>query len=370
MLFVQHTRKTYPGFQMWTIASFLGFFAFILLSLQGRFPEFLTIIVANTILIGSTLVMVHGLEVFAGKSPKLGIYIALIILMIVSLVYFTYFSPNLRGRIITMSGIYIIIFGICFFLAYRDIPLLLQSSNWLLVLIFGSLVCLNVLRITGTLLSDINTKSLLAPSPIQGLTFIIALSGTILTYVGLIVLNSHRIERDLLVAIDRSKKAEETLKALSFTDDLTGLYNRRGFFILAEQGLKTAQRTGKEMLLIYGDLDNLKGINDTFGHKEGDQALTDTAQLLKDTFRESDIIARMGGDEFVILAMNSLESSAEKLITRFKQILNVYHLQTKRPYRISISFGFSSFDPLNPCSVDVLIAQADKFMYENKQMKG
>ena len=116
LLFVQHTRKTYPGFQMWTIASFLGFFAFILLSLQGLLLDFFTIIVANTILIGSVLVMAHGLEVFAEKSPKLGAYIALIILMIVSLIYFTYFSPNLAGRIITISSIYTIIFCLCFLL--------------------------------------------------------------------------------------------------------------------------------------------------------------------------------------------------------------------------------------------------------------
>ena len=125
------------------------------------------------------------------------------------------------------------------------------------------------------------------------------------------------------------KRAEEALKTLSIKDDLTGLYNRRGFFALAEQGLKTAQRMGTEMLLIYGDLDNLKEINDTFGHKEGDQALMDISQILKETFRESDIIARIGGDEFVMLAMNSFETSAEKLINRFEQVLNDHHLQTK-----------------------------------------
>ena len=165
------------------------------------------------------------------------------------------------------------------------------------------------------------------------------------------------------------KKAEEALKTLSLEDELTGLFNRRGFFTLAEQGLKTAQRMGTEMLLIFGDLDNLKGINDTFGHKEGDQALVDTSQILKETFRESDIIARIGGDEFVILAMNSFETSAEKLISRFEQVLNDYPLQTKRSYTLSLSLGIACFNHNNPCSIDVLLAQADKIMYENKQNK-
>ena len=172
-----------------------------------------------------------------------------------------------------------------------------------------------------------------------------------------------------MVTIDRRKKAEEALETLSLKDDLTGLYNRRGFFILAEQGLKAAQRMGKEMLLIFGDLDNLKGINDTFGHREGDQALVDTSEILKETFRESDIIARIGGDEFVVLAMNSPEASAEKLINRFKQVLKDHHFKAERPHKISMSLGIACFDPLNPCSTDALLAQADKFMYENKQKR-
>jgi diguanylate cyclase (GGDEF)-like protein len=176
--------------------------------------------------------------------------------------------------------------------------------------------------------------------------------------------------RELRVEIAERKRAEEALKTLSLRDDLTGLYNRRGFFTLAEQGLKSAQRMGTEMWLIFGDLDNLKRINDTFGHKEGDQALKDISQILRETFRESDIIARNGGDEFVVLAMKSLETSAEKLINRFGQVLNNHNLQTKRPHKLSMTFGIACFNPQNPCSIDVLLAQADKLMYENKQKKG
>ncbi len=176
--------------------------------------------------------------------------------------------------------------------------------------------------------------------------------------------------RELRVEITERKRAEEALKTLSLKDDLTGLYNRRGFFALAEQGLKSAQRMGTEMLLIFGDLDNLKGINDTFGHKEGDQALVDVSQILRESFRESDIIARNGGDEFAILAMKSSETSAEKLINRFEQVLNNHHLQTKRSHKLSMTFGIACYYPQNPCSIDTLLAQADKLMYEDKQKKG
>lgn len=165
------------------------------------------------------------------------------------------------------------------------------------------------------------------------------------------------------------KLAEEALRTLSLKDDLTGLYNRRGFFTLAEQGLKTAQRMGIEMLLIFGDLDKLKKINDTLGHKEGDQALKDISQILKETFRESDIIARIGGDEFVILAINSLETTAEKLINRFETILLDHPLQRERPFALSLSLGVACFDPQNPSSIEVMLSQADAMMYENKKKR-
>jgi diguanylate cyclase (GGDEF)-like protein len=174
---------------------------------------------------------------------------------------------------------------------------------------------------------------------------------------------------ELQNALAEVQEGAEALKTLSLKDDLTSLFNRRGFFTLAEQGLKTAQRMGTEMMLIFGDLDNLKRINDTLGHSEGDQALVDLSQMLKETFRESDIIARIGGDEFVILAMNNFKLSANKLINRFEQGLNDHPLQTKRLHRLSMSFGTACFNPQNPCSTDVLLAQADKMMYENKQKR-
>ena len=123
------------------------------------------------------------------------------------------------------------------------------------------------------------------------------------------------------------------------------------------------------MLLIYGDLDNLKEINDNYGHKEGDQALMDISHILKENFRESDIIARIGGDEFVILAMNDIENSAEILTKRFEKILNNHDFQKKRPHTLSMSLGIVNFDPQNPRSMDDLLAQADKMMYASKQQR-
>jgi len=165
---------------------------------------------------------------------------------------------------------------------------------------------------------------------------------------------------------DRQRVLEE-LRALSLSDELTGLYNRRGFFILAEQQIKIAARTRRGMLLVSADLDGLKGINDRFGHHEGDRALVDAAQILQQSFRESDIISRIGGDEFVVLVTEKPEINPDVLSRRLKENLEVFNRRMKRPYPFYISMGVATFDPQNPVSLNELLVQADKSMYRNKK---
>lgn len=165
------------------------------------------------------------------------------------------------------------------------------------------------------------------------------------------------------------KLLEEKLSILSIMDDLTGLYNRRGFFFLAEQQLKVAERTGKKMLVFFADVDGLKSINDTFGHREGDKALLEMASILKETFRESDIIGRMGGDEFAVAAFNAVDENAAVLGSRLEDSIARYNHMEKRKYHLSLSVGVVCFDPENPRLLDELIAEADKLMYEKKKGK-
>jgi len=166
----------------------------------------------------------------------------------------------------------------------------------------------------------------------------------------------------------RDHKGEETLLALSLTDELTGLYNRRRFFVLAEQYLKVAIRTRKRSLLLYIDMDDLKWINDQCGHNEGDQALIHLSQILKKTFRESDIIARIGGDEFVVLLESDVEND-ELLITRLYENIKDCNAKGSQSYKLSISVGAAPFDPENPISIDELLSKADTLMYAQKRKR-
>jgi diguanylate cyclase (GGDEF)-like protein/PAS domain S-box-containing protein len=176
------------------------------------------------------------------------------------------------------------------------------------------------------------------------------------------------VSSQVALTIER-KRAEDDLRSLSITDDLTGIYNRRGFILLAEQQVKQAHRMKRCMYLVFTDMDGLKNINDTFGHPEGDLALIELAGVLAETFREADILSRYGGDEFVILALDASGDDASALIARLQQVLDAHNARPGRRYKLSISIGVTRYDPEVPCSVNDLIIQADRLMYQHKQTR-
>jgi diguanylate cyclase (GGDEF)-like protein len=169
--------------------------------------------------------------------------------------------------------------------------------------------------------------------------------------------------------ITARKQMEEKLKNLSLTDELTGLYNRRGFFTLIEHHFKLAKRQNRRLLLLYADLDNLKEINDAFGHQEGDRMLTDAATILKSTYRESDIVARIGGDEFVVFPVGSSEDNVEVVKSRLQKNIDTYNAKWELSHKMSMSVGISCYDPVSRQSVDEVLAEADRLMYSCKKNK-
>lgn len=175
----------------------------------------------------------------------------------------------------------------------------------------------------------------------------------------------------ILTDITERKGMEQEIRALSLTDDLTGLANRRGFTALAKQQLKMAVRMNRRAILFFLDLDDLKAINDNYGHRKGDQALVDIANLLKRNFRESDVLARYGGDEFVVLALEEVETEPNNIINRLQAKLNAYNARAEleKSFKLFFSIGQVTFDPDFPAPIEDLLARADLLMYENKKAK-
>jgi len=174
--------------------------------------------------------------------------------------------------------------------------------------------------------------------------------------------------RAIRYAIERHRM-QMTLLGLALIDELTGLYNRRGFLTLADHHLKLTQRTMRGLWLLLADLDHLKQINDTFTHQEGDRALLKTAEILRKTFRDSDIIARLGGDEFAVLVVHASDISAQIITTRLQQNLAHYNAQKDHAYELSVSFGVAHFDPASPVSLDELMTRADTALYGQKRSR-
>jgi diguanylate cyclase (GGDEF)-like protein len=159
---------------------------------------------------------------------------------------------------------------------------------------------------------------------------------------------------------------DRELRNLALTDDLTCLYNRRGFFAAATQQLKLAQRNAQNLLLLFCDVDNFKKINDTYGHREGDLALIRTADALEQSFRGSDILSRLGGDEFVVLALETANQTEEVLLRRLEKNLKKSNATESR-YQLSLCVGVARFDPKRAITLGELMAQADEAMYEQKR---
>lgn len=182
--------------------------------------------------------------------------------------------------------------------------------------------------------------------------------------------NNNNVVRIAVFGMDitERRKMEKKLEAIALTDQLTGLYNRRGFINLATLQLKLSKRSKRKMLLFFIDLDGMKWINDNMGHEEGDKSLISSARILNQTFRESDIISRIGGDEFAVLAVDADEKTAETLLARFHKFINYSNSRKTRKYKLSISIGFAVCDPHYACSLDELMSKADIAMYENKKI--
>jgi diguanylate cyclase (GGDEF)-like protein/PAS domain S-box-containing protein len=198
----------------------------------------------------------------------------------------------------------------------------------------------------------------------DGSTYPQDLSLTLLPHGGLVA-----VTRD----ISERKAAEERLLRLSVRDELTSLYNRRGFLEQSENVLRLSARQGVPCALLYGDLDSFKSVNDCFGHDVGDSALKTTAWILTNTFRETDLVARLGGDEFTILAIDVRPPDIALILERIDQAMarsnTARAVDPGQAWHLGISLGVAYFDPQKPVDVESLLRSADSAQYDTKRAR-
>ena len=170
---------------------------------------------------------------------------------------------------------------------------------------------------------------------------------------------------------NQNEKLEETNLDLSFkstTDELTGLYNRRGFMNFAQKSLDLAAVTKKTGAIFFFDMDGLKDINDTWGHKAGDLAIQSTGEVLKEAFHKSDLIGHLSGDEFVVLAMGFAKENLEKFRERIDILFRQKRYEKNLPFAISASLGVAEYDAEHT-DLQKLLMEADQEMYKEKKIK-
>jgi diguanylate cyclase (GGDEF)-like protein len=173
----------------------------------------------------------------------------------------------------------------------------------------------------------------------------------------------------LIVLVARKINAlEGALREMSFADDLTGLHNRRSFYLLGEQALRTARRDAAPLAVFFFDADGLKTINDTLGHDAGSELLRDIARLLRTTFRRSDVVARLGGDEFALVAYGP-DAELAPALRRLDDATTAANTAGGKPYPISFSAGGATIVAQDHESFAELVDRADAAMYRDKQQR-
>lgn len=164
-------------------------------------------------------------------------------------------------------------------------------------------------------------------------------------------------------------KQIEQLSYQSFIDELTGLYNRRGFLAVAQHQFESARREKRNLAIIFADMDGLKMINDSLGHAAGDSSIKDLAEILKTSLRSEDVVARIGGDEFVVLTTIEENEDSESLIARLKDEIAQFNQENQKSHSIEASFGFSVIKPDDKVDLADVVRRADMEMYREKRRR-
>jgi diguanylate cyclase (GGDEF)-like protein len=164
-------------------------------------------------------------------------------------------------------------------------------------------------------------------------------------------------------------RAQNDLLRLSTRDELTGMLNRRGFFMTAEPVARGAERLGKTFVVFFADLDGLKAINDAHGHQAGDEAIRDAAWILAHAFRSADILARIGGDEFAIFAPDAPPETIEIMLRRVAKWQDERNREPGREFSVSLSLGGVAWTPSEPRTLEMMLSEADMAAYTAKRRR-
>ena len=356
--YVRFTRRVYPGFGYWTLMQWMWMTGFVLLSLRDKIPDWASIPLANVLICGTYVMLLCGLRRFfdRGTVYRHGEWgLALLTALAFGWFYLVNESTNARSLIVTT-----------FYLAisWQTFALLFSLPHWRhsaalvsLMSALGLLTLLNLLRFGFLLFNLAQTDSHLHHDPSMAAMTLFLPMVSIFMVFSYIQLTYERTELDL-------KQAEQRAQELARRDVLTNTWNRRHAEETAQREVTRARRGGQPLSLILLDIDHFKSINDCYGHLVGDEALKAVAAECQQTVRAEDVVARWGGEEFLILLPDTGLQGASELAERLRHALSLLIIDVadqQPPPRITASLGVVCLSPDE--SFEELVARADKALY-------
>jgi diguanylate cyclase (GGDEF)-like protein len=359
MIFIWRTNKTYAGFEHWTFANIMLSAGFSFLSLRGLVPDFYSVFLGNLLCLGSVLLSFKGSRKFLGLDECRRFSFVVVILQILSLIYFIYVNDSLNGRIVTSSALLAAVSG------YAAVSFLRNYSETTPVYKFAASVnalftLVVIARLSYTYFFA-HIEQFYTPDWAQSLFHLAFLVFAIVWTFGYMILNNERLRNDL-------QSAQKELEKIAATDFLTGINNNRRFYEIGENEIQRAKRFRYPLSLIMFDLDFFKQINDTEGHAAGDIVLVKVIEICRRKLRTIDVFGRLGGEEFAILLPHTdLEGgkiAAEHLRRAIEE--TEIELNPQVAVKITASFGITQLRSSDE-EIQVLLNHADAALYKAKR---
>lgn len=359
MLLLWRTRKTYPGFGLWTASSAMYAMGFFLLILRGRLPDFLTVLLANLCLLAAAVFIFEGIRCFRGAVGRWSFSIVLLVTLVLLLAYFNYVHNSLDTRIFVFSMLSAGVYSGCAAELLRDVPLELRLTSR----ITSGLFALYSLILLGrAFLAQLGPgqDDLFVSNGLQSFFFISSLLFGLAWMFSFVSLNSERLEMEL-------KNAQVELQRMAHTDYLTGVSNSRRFFETGEIEYRRAKRLRHPLGVLMLDIDNFKNINDVYGHASGDKVLAAVSSLCCRTLRIVDTFGRLGGDEFAALLPETDQSGTVIAAERLRAAIAETEIEVVNSrIRVSVSLGASVLLPHDD-QIEQALNRADKALYDAKR---
>lgn len=333
------TQKTYAGFGYWTLTNVAMTVTFSLFALKGIAAEFLTVVVANTIAVAGTVCRYAGVRFFWGaeKLPYIRFHLSAVTGCALWLTYFTCFNENVMLRLVVVS---LIISG--YFLAtacsmLQGVRQGYRYESWTLALLNLIYAVLMLGRVVEWYWAP-EARHLLIASSLSTLYFSSILLLEVTTALLFLMLNSQRLAKSLM-------NAQAELEKIAASDMLTGLYNRRKLEELCSQEVAAARERTRFSSMLLIDLDFLKQVNDTFGHPAGDALINSVVKIIRSQLRDTDILGRLGGDEFIEILPATSHESAKLIAEQIREaVWDHPFLWEEHKIRMSVSIGVASLN--------------------------